>query len=164
MIKKDSLLKIGYLNVEIINHTQKLYNDSIQKFDINIRSDWNDEIKNVYAFIDINGSTAKTTPANLQNFEEKILTAYIDTTSIPVGNHTVNISLFYEDKTTSESSLIEIIERPLIKEKLDINWTIVLLVVIIILLVITTIFFMFTFMKNNKPKKEKIHKNNKDSK
>lgn len=149
---KDYTLKIGQLNVDIINHTSRLFNDSIQRFDITIRSDWNEIIPNVYANIMINSTEAKTTPADIGKFQEKTLTAHIDTAGISIGNHTVNLTLFYASKSKHEFSVVEIIEKPIIKEQAEINWLMIALIVIIILLLVIAIVFIIIFMRKSKNK------------
>ncbi len=160
-VSKDYELKVGELNVNLVNHTAQLYNDSIQKFNIFVESDWNDIIASVYASVIINGTETKTTPADLQNFETKMLTAHIDTTLIPLGNHTLEMVLHFGSKSKKEISKIEIIERPVIKESIQINWLVVGLIVVIVLLFGTTIVFIVVFTKklsnsNNKSKSKKI--------
>ena len=146
-VSKDYKLKVGELNVDIINHTTQLYNDSIQKFNIFVESDWNNIIRSVYADIIINGTEAKTTPANLENFEERTITAYIDTTSIPIGNHTVEMDLYFATDSKKQFSNIEIIERPVIEEPKQINWTIIGLIIIIVLLLAVMVIFIIIFSK-----------------
>ena len=167
-VSKDYKLKVGELNVDIINHTTQLYNDSIQKFHILVESDWNDIIRGVYADININGTLAKTTPANLENFEERTITAYIDTTSIPIGNHTVEMDLYFATDSKKQFSNIEIIERPVIEEPKQINWLIIGLIIIIVLLLAVAVLFVIIFskklLKNDNNLTKKVTKKSKSLK
>jgi hypothetical protein len=159
---KEQKFKIGQLNLDIINYTRALFNDSIQKFDIAIRSDWNEIIKNVYADINLNGTTTKTTPTDLSNFQQKVITAYIDPSGVPSGNYSVDVTLFYMSETKTESFIVEVIERPITKNQIEINWLLMGLIILLVLLFIITIVFIIILKKpkNDKVNQKSINKKN----
>ncbi len=151
---KNSEFKVGQLNIEIVNHTKQLYNDSIQRFNIDVQSEWNAVIKDVYAEVNIEGRIAKTSPASLSNFEAKSLITHIDTSGIPIGDYNAEVRVFYLDKETHKELPIKLIERA--EEKtpgIFANPLILILIIIIVLLFISSIFLIAIFMKNSNKEK-----------
>jgi len=139
---------IGKLNVNVINYSNKFFNDSIQKFNIQIQSDWNDKIPNVYAEVNILNETSKTSPSTLSNFQVKEIATHFDFTKIPVGNQSGIITLFYDDDSKEVPIIVEIVKRPVIKKKfsIDSETLIIILAVFVIFLLIATIVVMFVIM------------------
>jgi hypothetical protein len=161
-IKENTTFKVGTLNVDIINHTKTVYNDSIQKFDINIQSDWNEVIPRVYAEVTLNGTiTSKSSPEDLSNFQEKTISAYLDTTSLQQGNYTIDIKLFYADKNKQQTSTLEVLEKIPPKKPFFTTQTIMIMLIIISLLLLTfTIYILLKSSMNNK----NVKKNKKQKK
>jgi hypothetical protein len=155
ILEKSVVFKVGQLNMDIINHTLRLYNDSIQRFDINVVSDWNQKITGVYAEVQLGKINAKTTPSDLGNFQEKTLSAFLDSSGLEIKNHTINITLFYATKQRELQSTLEIVERPVIEEPVVIDWMMIILIVLISAMIITTIIFITMFMKKTKSDKLK---------
>jgi len=103
--------RIGELKIKIINYTREFENDIINKFDIEIESDWGNDIKDVYSEIKINEDIIKTPNIGLSPWEKKIITAYWDTTNIQAGFYDAEITIYYEDKTTTETGMVSVIEK-----------------------------------------------------
>jgi len=159
IVSKTVEFKIGKLNVDIVNTTQVLFNDSIQQFDIKVRSDWNDIIKGVYGVVNFNGIESKTSPIDLSNFETKTLTTYIDTSNNPIGNYNLNVTLFYSDEEKTGLVNLELIERPPEEvEKEPVSMILIILIVIVGLLLIAMVLFILFYIKrehNNGKSKDK---------
>jgi len=150
------LFIVGYLNIEVVDWSKQLFNDSLQKVDVKIQSDWNNPIKNVYAELDLDGRTGKTSPADLSNFEEKILTTYIDTTGLSLGNYSADLTLFYAENSKQESLAVELIDRPeevIEKEPFKIDIVTLLIIMVAILLIISITFIVMMVMHSSKNKK-----------
>ncbi len=154
IVTKNTVFKVGNLNVDIVNVTNVLFNDSIQQFDIEVQSDWNEVITNVYAAVSLNGTESKTSPVDLSNFETKVLTTYIDPSGFPSDNYSLDITLFYSDEEKHESVNIELLER-LIEEpdKEPVNVVLVVLIVVIVLLLVIMGLFILFYMKRRRKEK-----------
>jgi len=105
--KAEAEFSLGTLFVKILEHTEKILIDGIQKFEIGVASRWNNEIYNVYANISIlDGSeivsSFKTSPADLEPWQSQILVGFLDSSEIKPGNYKANITLFYHGKTSGK--------------------------------------------------------------
>ena len=140
--------KIGTLNVEIINHTRAFFKDEIAKFDIEIKSGWNNKLDNVYAEVKVFNNTKevssfKTVSVNLKPWEKKIISNFWDSKGLGKGTYDVEITLFYEGSTTKLNGKIDIIvlkeEASFFKKYFT---TTNLLVIVVILLIIINIIIL----------------------
>ncbi len=96
---------IGDKNLKVKNLIiDKFKLGQIAKVDILAESVWNDEIKDVYAelnILDSDGSiidTVKTSSQNIPGLGTMILSGYWDTKGMIIGSYDINVKLFYEGK------------------------------------------------------------------
>ncbi len=152
--------RIGELNIKIINYTREFEKDKINKFDIEIESEWGNSIKNIYGEIKINNSVIRTPNINLDHWEKKIITAYWDTNNVETGFYYAEMTIYYEDKTTVEIGKVNVVdkkevlvERPgIIITSLS---TTTILILIIILLVIIDIIWITKKRSNEREQKKR---------
>jgi len=165
----NNTFKIGKLNVKIIKYTKEFEKNTINRFDVEIESDWGNSIKNVYGEVKINNEIIKTPSIDLLPWEKKTITAYWDTSNVEIGKYDAEITIYYEDKTTvkigsvnvvekrdtySDSSKKSALEKP---RAITISLsTTTILILIIILLIITDIIWITK--KRNSEKKQKTGK------
>ncbi len=103
-LKSEIPFRIGELAISIVNYSNDLTKNKINRFDVKIESLWNDPIENVYATVSILGYpiTFKTPSVDLKGFEQSTLTGYFDTTSIQEDNFRARIEIDYANKTTEK--------------------------------------------------------------
>lgn len=103
--------RVGSLFINITNFTQRIPQESIQKFHIGIESFWNREIDGVFADVnlsnDVETVTFRTPPVNLEPWRIKQLEGFIDTSDLN-GNYNALISLHYAQKTTTAEGIVTI--------------------------------------------------------
>ncbi len=138
--------RIGSLYINITNYTQKFQQGKIEEMAITIASRWNKNIDDVYATIDINkeGRTVlslKTPSISLRPWEESILRAYLDTTSLATGTYDTTITLHYLTSTTIQQTQI------LIYKEIHINTNYLLIGIILLILLIDILWLI----KRKKP-------------
>lgn len=109
----DAEFRIGSLNVNILNYTLVVPIGKLEKFDLTIQSDWNDNIDGAYAQVDfLNGSqmieSFKTTTTDLAAWEQKTITGYFDTMNFSEGTYDANITLFYFGKERGQTTNKEV--------------------------------------------------------
>jgi len=137
--------KIGKLNIKIINYTKEFEKDKINKFDIEIESDWGNKIENVYGEIKINNEIIKTPNIDLAPWEKGVITSYWDTNNVKTGTYDVKMTIYYEDKTTVEIGRVKVIEKKgaLIEKPeaitISLSTTTILILIIILLVIIDII-------------------------
>jgi len=107
----NNTFKIGKLNVEINDYTKEFEKSKINKFNIEIESDWGNKIENVYGEIKINNEIIKTPSIELAPWEKKIITSYWDTSNVEIGKYGAKITIYYEDKTTVETGSVNVVEK-----------------------------------------------------
>jgi hypothetical protein len=93
-------LRIGGLNVKIINYTKSFQPERINTFKVDIESQWNEIIDNVYADISIRKNGAKITTLRtpfetLHPWHKAKLEGFWDTTGYELGEYDVNITVFF---------------------------------------------------------------------
>jgi|SRR3989344_3805219 len=143
--KLEGSFRVGILTIDILNHTYELKKDAINKFNIEIQSNWNDRIEGIYAKVKIGDKETETPTTGLDRFAKDTLTAFFDTTGLEKGIHEVNVSVFYDkNRTTSKISQVKIIEE------FKINMTMVLTAVIIIIVLIDIIWLIISKRKKKK--------------
>lgn len=152
--------RIGELNIKIINYTKEFEKDKINKFDIEIGSDWGNKIENVYGKIEINNNIIKTPTIEMLPWEKKIITTYWDTNNIEIGSYDAEITIYYEGKTTIERGKIEVVKKKeaLVEKPGAITIslsTTTILILIIILLIIIDIIWITKKRGNKRKQKEK---------
>jgi len=136
--------RIGDLVVAINSYTKTIFNGTINKFEIEVESGWNNKIENVYAVIDVkrrDGSLVisglKTPTINLDPWEKKSFGIYIDTKGIYSGEYIIVITLNYRDKRTVVEDKLMILEQEVLSPKgFQFNTLTLVLVGIVVLLVI----------------------------
>lgn len=149
---------IGVLDIQIINYTKAIEKDKIVPFHVLVESKWANQIRGVYADIEIrsgenNFKRAKTPATNTGPFETSTLTGFIDTTGLPLGENNVTIMVYYEEKQKSEKGTVNIYEirKPLFTGML--NLTNVLLLLLILLILINFVWFIVRRKKDEKENK-----------
>ena len=68
--------RIGALKVDIGHYTQELKADSLNKFEMDIQSNWNAPLTEVYGEVDWNGKKEKTPNIDLPRFGGGTLTTH----------------------------------------------------------------------------------------
>lgn len=159
VISKEKKFNIGSLHVAINNHTTILEQGTINKFDIDVESRWNNELNDVYAEITIDEETVKTPNFKLTPWQKKKVTAYYDTSGMLLGDYDVEINLFYEDELTNAKGTVRVVEalvlpeEPKQEEPISINFDITpttILIAIIVLLILVDIVWLVMRRKGKK--------------
>lgn len=137
MIPLSKVFRIGTLFVNITNWTEKLFSNKINKFDIHVRSQWNDNIDDVYGEVKVfnNGNvvtTFKTPSIKLSRWDEGKLEGYLDASLLEPGKYTAEINLYYKDKSTKK--MIE-----LTLEKPSTNRTLIIIIIVSAIIVVAII-------------------------
>lgn len=152
----ESPFRIGNLSIEIKNYTDKVLIDGkIQKFDIEIESGWNDRIDGVFADVVFFNQTSellsiKTTSTNLNPWESKIITGYIDTLNIQKGIYNATITLAYYGKdvgrTSTKTVQVEFIEKT--------EYLVIVLITLgaVVLIVLVAVIWFFVKRKKSRRK------------
>lgn len=102
--RDDDLFRLGHLNVEIINYTYRFERNKINPFDIRIKSEWNSPIEEIYADVFVLNNdyvSFRTSPIRLGSWKEGVLNGFIDTYSLKGEDFMANITLHYNNKTSS---------------------------------------------------------------
>jgi len=161
---------VGKKNLNIVDLViDKFKLGQIAKVDVFINSVWNEEIKDVYAIMNLIDSSGiplaevKTSSLNVPSFGSETLSAYWDTEGMSIGNYDISVKLFYDDKITEKlfqavinANNIQItdtsaISGNVIKESgSEKSSTLTLLIIAVIILIIINITWLFYFKKFKK--------------
>ncbi|MCA9485292.1 MAG: hypothetical protein KC506_00430 [Nanoarchaeota archaeon] len=142
--------RIGELNVDIVNYTNKVEKGSINPFYVDIKSGWNNKIENVYVEVSSEDSDVSlvTPSVSLKPWDTTRMNGYLDLKGLKAEEDTVklNVVVHYGDRTTEES--IEVI---LEDSKFNINFTLITIVAGIIAVLS---FFAWVVIKIKKMEKK----------
>ena len=154
-LEKD--IRIGTMDVKIINHTQILYINKINEFDIEIESRWNGQINDLYAEITLNNQTVKTANYNLGPWKNQILSGYVNTANMIKGKNNINIKLYYGAVKKETDFNIELVEE---EKEFKLNSNLLIISGLIIIVVILVGLNIFVLMKRDKKdgKRKKTNK------
>ncbi|MFH1064361.1 MAG: hypothetical protein V1729_04735 [Candidatus Woesearchaeota archaeon] len=160
--------KVGTFDVNIVNYTRQMFNNTVNLFEINVESLWNNRIDTVYMDLSImNGSkvfsTVKTPPFDLLPWQTKRSEVYWNTDGIPLGEYTLEIVIHYGSETRTENRKIYIVQELLPELETPVPVSTVVLVTIALMLVIFNIYFIVTRRKKDDKGQEKS-KGKKESK
>ena len=144
VLRETKPFRLGELLVLIKGYTKYIYREQINKFDVDIESQWNDPLDNVYGVVEILGHpiSFKTPSVVLEGFGSANLTGYFDTTSIGEEKLTARIMVFYEDKMTDKFVTL--------KFKKEIDYMLVLIISVISIFIIIIIWLIVWIKKLNK--------------
>jgi len=148
-VEDEKQFRLGELFVNITNHTKEFIRDKINKIDIEVESLWNDPIYNLYAnvFI-INHNISFVTPSiNIEPWSKNTLTGYFDTSEIKENKFKANITLLYNEKSSSK-----IVNLSFVK---TVNYTfyIIIGVILFILILLGIIIYLYIKVRNDKKRK-----------
>lgn len=147
-VQVNRTFRIGYLFVNITNFTSGLEKKSIQKFFIEVESNWNEYLDNVYAIVNVSNSTFKTdfktVSTDLPRWEKKTLEGFLDTDKLE-GAYDTDITVFYKDERSFASG-----ELTIIKKESNLTFIIIGIIIAIIIIVLICEIVIKKFLKRRK--------------
>lgn len=161
LYEASGLLKLGELNVSILNTTKQFQTGIIQRFDIDIESDWNNPIEDVYADIFVISdqqeiASLRTPLTDLGAWQNKKINAYWDLADVPLGKYDTLIELNYLEQQTTLNTSIEVLEDlglnsvEIPEEETPLNTSLLLVLLVIALIIINIVLFISLRNKDRK--------------
>ncbi|MBN2421058.1 hypothetical protein JXB27_02150 [Candidatus Woesearchaeota archaeon] len=147
--------KIGKLEINVLNQTTIFVPGKVNKFFIEIESEWAEKIRGVFAEVTIaNEETAKTISKDILGFERTNLEGFYNVPELRPGKYKMLVVLHYAgEKKIKEVDIT--IENESRLPKLNVSpLQAAFLVVILIILIINLILFTILMRKKNEHEKE----------
>ncbi|MBN1156299.1 hypothetical protein JXA85_01665 [Candidatus Woesearchaeota archaeon] len=152
--------KVGVLELKLLRTTEKLIEEKINKFEMLVENQWNNELEEVYATGEIYNQNFKSPTIEMQQFAESMLQSYIDTTGFQLGPAEVKINLFFKEKgedkvySSEQKVSVEIIEEAVEtkEEEKKQGFNSITLTLIIVVFVLLVIIFDIIWLKKRKRK------------
>ena len=139
---------VGDEHIKILGYTKYFVENEVNRLEVDSENEWNQKLRNVYGEIKINGfNIIKTLSADFEPRERKILSTFWDTTGIGLGKYPINITLFYSNKTTTESGDVDVVT---LKEFESLNSGFSWAYILIGLLSVFTVILLVYIKKRNK--------------
>jgi len=115
ILRDNKTFSVGNLLVDIINWTREVNKSKINPYDIQIESKWNNDIKNIYAEVNVtkDGIEAdffKTPSIELKKWEVGNLQGFFNAEDLEEGLYKANINLFFQDQTISKIVDVMVVE------------------------------------------------------
>ena len=105
-------LTIGEEEVIISDYTKYFVQGRINKFDIEVKNNWNRKIRNAFALIYIDGfDVIKSLAYDLEPLQEKILVSYWDTSDVDKGDYNSNITVHHNDKINFKEGTVHVLDE-----------------------------------------------------
>jgi len=165
--EEDVEFRVGTFDVNIVNYTRVMFNNTVNPFEIEIESLWNNRIDTVYMDLSIKNdstvlSTIKTPPFDLLPWQKRKSEVYWNTEGIPIGEYTLEIVLHYGIEVRTENRKIYIVAELVPKVETPISVSTIVLITIAIMLVIFNIYFILTRRKRDEEESDKKKKKKKE--
>ncbi len=118
----QTVIRIGDDDLEITNFTTSLVEGSIRKFDVQVNSVWNNPLQNIWAEIkvragDITLDAIRTsTIESIEPWKSQTLTAYLDTSKLPVGTYDTDLFVHFGSKVKEAKGTLTITPAPVIEK------------------------------------------------
>jgi hypothetical protein len=116
--KATSDLRLGDILIKILDIRSE-FSESIGKIFIDVESNWNDAISNVYAEVVIKNSTGvvdkiKTSSVNLEPWGKATLTAFWERKTAAPGDYSMEVYVYYYDKQANQQVIVKLpeLEKP----------------------------------------------------
>jgi len=144
----DGSFRIGHMKVRVVNYTQAIFAEKINRFDVEVENEWNGKIDSILADITIatpsRNLTARTTTESMGMLSKMILTGFVDADGIEPGEYPVKIELFYEKDKSVHRGTVQILKPSILAAagNLWLGIGIAVLVLIIILTIINVIILL----------------------
>lgn len=158
--QESEVFRVGTFDVAIVNYTDTMYNNSVNLFEIEVESLWNNEIDTVWMDLSIiEGSrvlsTVKTPPFDLVPWENRKSSFYWNTEGIPVGEYELEIVLHYGEGVKTENRKLYIVEPPVPETAGKLPVGTIVLVVLALVLIGFNVYFIVTKKKDGRDKESK---------
>ena len=133
----NSTFKLGNLFVNVTNYTRELSSGDVYKFIIDLESNWNIPLSNVFADVYFLNGTGdpfyfRTLSTDILPWQKTSVENYIDTTNL-LGNYNISINLSYPGNSSLFYGNIDIVDSPVTFSALVISLIVVGLIILIIL-------------------------------
>ncbi|MBT4835545.1 hypothetical protein HON86_02920 [Candidatus Woesearchaeota archaeon] len=149
--QSESEFRMGDIFVKILDFQTELVTGKINNYVVNIESDWNNVIKDVYVNLMINvgeeGYNFKSTSFDLGAWEKKEIKMYValedGIAKLPAGEYDSTLGVFYDELSNSEDFVL------IIKE----NTNYFVIVGVSFVIIFSILFGLYIFKNNKKGKK-----------
>jgi len=153
-ITKEQKFKVGRIKLSVETIKQEYPISEVSKFEMSVKNNWNEEVKNVYAQVEISDKNKEIIEFKTSMFDVPSLdkggtakvSHFFDSSGIIEGRYNMNVTLFYKDYTTNSNYEIEFK-----KKKISAGLIIGVIAAVLILLVA----FWFVMKSRTKGKKSK---------
>jgi len=158
--EKSAIFNVGTFDVEIVNHTAEMYNGSVNLFDIEVESKWNNPMDTVYMDISMMDgqrvvSGIKTPPFDLPAWQRHKSSVYWNTERVPVGEYGLNIVLHYDEGVKTENRKIFIVDKPQLEVAAPTPILTIVLIIVALMLIAFNFYAIFTGKRRRKEEEEK---------
>lgn len=148
--------EIGENFVKVLSYTKYFLQDSVNKFEIDVQSDWNKKIKQAYATIDISRYNKEVAKLRSQSYdieprEKKTVSAYWDTSGLELGKYDANMSILSSNRSVHQLGEVSIVDPETYKKMMSKpfykSW---IFIVIVAIVVVNAVFWFFIIRKLRK--------------
>ena len=148
----NNSFRVGEKRLEIVNYTDAVKQGRVNKFDIGVRSLWNDDLGSVYAEVKLLGTDYSfVTPSiPLKAWEETELLGFFDSRGMLSENRRLEVTVYFDGDSVTEITNLEIYE--------GVDFTLVFVFVGILCVVGFVVWMIFRFRNNIEKIEEKEEK------
>jgi len=153
VIKDNVTFNVGSLSLHILDYTREANKSKINPYTIKIESTWNNDLKSVYAEVNVTKDNKqadffKTPSVDLKKWEKADLQGFFNAENLEAGKYNANITLYYEDKSLSKMTDLQVYDPEVPRT----NTTMLVIVGMIIgnILLVIIIIVVYVIIKRRK--------------
>ena len=128
--------RVGDLYIELLDYPKELISDQINIYSINVKSNWNEEIQNSFAQLNLEVPgklvSSKSESFNIGPWKEQEIKMFVDLSGVEPGDYNAVLSLNYGDRSTIEEFKINIKDDKNLNQILFIGGALIILILITI--------------------------------
>ncbi len=158
VLERKTNFIVGKFDMKIINYTREIEKEGIKEFFVEIQNRWKGKVFAEAQITLPNGTTARTPREQFNDFQQKKLTGYIDTSKLSEGPNQGTITLYFsennlgeQEEQKTEAIIINVIKKkePATESPLNIkiNMTTLIIIALVILLIINSFVMYKAFSK-----------------
>lgn len=149
--QNENEFRMGDIFIKILDFQKELITGKINNYVVNVESDWNDVIGDVYINLMINvgeeGYNFKSTSFDIEAWEKKEIKMYValedGISKLPIGEYDSTLGVFYDELSNNEDFILTI--------KGNVNYFVIVGVSFVVILCI--LFGLYIFKNNKRSKK-----------
>jgi len=144
---------VGDKEIKILDYTKYFLENSLNKFEIEAESNWNNKIFDVYSTIDVlKGNnkieTLRSPSSDFDKKEKKVLTAFWDTKDVKLGDYNADMNVYFSGKSSNMKGQVSVLNPSDYSKALkQVPWVRIIGIIVSVIILVNVALWFFVFRK-----------------